>query len=364
METVLDVERDSLGASAFAAVLADEYRLIACPNPESLPGFMERERPSAILFDLSTYEDKALSFLSEMTAGYAKPPVIVISPVTDPHIVVQAVRCGAADFVGKPVRLTELRASLRRVLSPPEPPRFIGASPATRRTIELIRNYARSSFPVLILGESGTGKEIAARAIHDFSQRSLRPFLPRNCAALPEELIESELFGSARGAFTGAVERPGAFELADGGTLFLDEIGEASAGVQAKLLRALESGDLWRLGDSKARMADVRLVSATARDLKAAEREGRFRSDLLYRIDTLILELPPLRERREDVPGLAEHFARAAIGRKKHFSAFALERLANEAWPGNVRQLKNTVHRAIVLSGDLEEIGEEHIVIY
>jgi transcriptional regulator with GAF, ATPase, and Fis domain len=186
----------------------------------------------------------------------------------------------------------------------------------------------------------------------------------RNCAAFPEELIESELFGSAKGAFTGAVERPGAFELAEGGTLFLDEIGEAGPSVQSKLLRVLETGDLWRLGDNRPRKADIRLVSATSRNLKEAVAAGRFRADLLYRIDTLILEIPPLRDRKEDIPHLAEHFLRMACGARKALSAGAYEKLASLEWPGNVRELKNVLHRAIVLSGELEEIGEEHIIVY
>jgi len=241
---------------------------------------------------------------------------------------------------------------------------FIGESPVMRKVTELLASFAQSEYPVLILGESGTGKEVAARGIHMLSRREGGAFVARNCAAFPEELIESELFGSARGAFTGAVERQGAFELARGGTLFLDEIGDAGPSVQAKLLRVLESGELWRLGDSHMRKTDIRLVSATTMRLPEAVPEGHFRRELFYRIDTLVLELPPLRERKEDIPELAAYFARVAVGSRKAFSSAALASLGEESWPGNIRQLKNVVHRAIVLSGELEEIGEEHIRIY
>ena len=186
-----------------------------------------------------------------------------------------------------------------------------------------------------------------------------------HATALPFPRPSSRASFSAplKGAYTGAVERPGAFELAKGGTLFLDEIGEAGLSTQVKLLRVLESGELWRLGDRKSRRVDIRLVSATSRNLDEAVKSGSFREDLLYRIDTLIVELPPLRARREDIAGLACHFAHQAAGGRKGFSPEALGKLARCEWPGNVRQLKNVVHRAIVLSGNLETMGEDHVVL-
>ena len=215
---------------------------------------------------------------------------------------------------------------------------------------------------MLILGESGTGKEIAARALRDFSCGRTGPFVARNCAAIPENLAESELFGTERGAFTDAVARPGAFELARGGLLFLDEIGESSLSFQAKLLRVLESGEFWRLGGTKSVAADFRFVSATSRDLNRAAAEGDFRIDLLYRIDTLVVEMPPLRARREDIVDLASHFALLASRGRVCVGAEAMGKLVGYDWPGNIRQLRNIVHRALVLAGGADEIQAKHIV--
>jgi DNA-binding NtrC family response regulator len=363
MKTILELGENPLEADALRAVLVGEYRLVFCEGPALAPEILSREKPVAVLVDLSPWTDAKLELITRVATGELRPPVIAMSAVADPHSVIAAVRRGAADFITKPLRLAELRAALRRVVVPPTSEPFVGSSAAARRMAETLRSYARHDYPVLIRGESGTGKEIAAHGLHVLSARSNRSFVARNCAAFPEELVDSELFGSERGAFTGAIERPGAFELADGGTLFLDEIAEASAPIQAKLLRVLESGDLWRLGDRRERRADVRLVSATSTDLDRAIADKRFRSDLLYRIDTLILELPPLRERLEDLPDLARHFVHDAVGGKKRFSDSALDRLLACRWPGNIRQLKNVVHRAIVLSGELEEIGPDHVVI-
>ena len=292
--------------------------------------------------------------------------VIALSREGSARSVVLAVRSGAADFLRKPYSAEELRRSIAGpgAVPPGEGSSgpFLGASPAIRRVAELLRLYAGSDYPVLILGESGTGKEVAARALHGRSARSAGPFVARNCAALPELLAESELFGTERGAFTDALSRPGAFELARGGVLFLDEIAEAGPGLQAKLLRALESGELWRLGASKPSWVDLRFVAATCADLGAAVARGSFKPELLYRIDTLVLEMPPLRERREDIPDLAAHFALAASGGRTLPGAGALDKLSAYPWPGNVRQLRNVVHRAIVLSEGAEELGEEHIV--
>ncbi len=364
MKTILDVEPDSREASALAAVLANEFHLVHCAENHQAADHVSSEKPAVVLVDLSLPLESGLRLISSISGGNSALPVIAMSRNVDPQTVVSAIRHGASDFLSKPLNLEDVRAAIHRAIVPPSPGPFIGSSAAILRVTDTLRKYARHEYPVLILGESGTGKELAARAIHALSPRLAMPFAPRNCAAFPEELIESELFGSSRGAFTGAIERPGAFELADGGTLFLDEIGEACAAIQAKLLRVLETGELWRLGDRHMRKADVRLVSATSRNLKEAADRGLFRHDLLYRIDTLVLEIPPLRDRREDVPELAAFFARNAAGSRKRFSAFALERMVDEQWPGNIRQLKNVVHRAIVLSGEREEIGEEFVVVY
>jgi two-component system response regulator HydG len=229
---------------------------------------------------------------------------------------------------------------------------IIGSDPSVRQLCELIERVAPSIAAVAVLGESGTGKELVARALHNRSTRAERPFIPVNCAAISKELIESELFGHEKGSFTGAqAQRKGAFEEADGGTLFLDEIGELPIDLQAKLLRALESGEIKRVGASKPLTVDVRVVAATNRDLLADAREGKFREDLYYRLCVVPLHLPPLRNRKSDVLSLAEHFlARfAPRGQTVKLTPAAVERLKSHAWPGNIRELRNVVHRALLL---------------
>jgi DNA-binding NtrC family response regulator len=229
---------------------------------------------------------------------------------------------------------------------------MVGDSPALARVIDFIRRYARSKANVLIDGESGTGKELAARALHRNSDRAHGPFVAVNCAALPEDLLENELFGHEPGAFTGALRRQsGKFELADGGTLFLDEIGEISARTQATLLRAVEYGEIQRIGGGKPAHADFRLIAATNRDLLAAMSAGGFRQDLYYRLNVLRLTMPPLRERREDIPVLARHFINTSpAAAERGVTAISPEAesvLCNYDWPGNIRQLKNVMDRAI-----------------
>ncbi|MFG0320476.1 MAG: sigma-54 interaction domain-containing protein, partial [Planctomycetota bacterium JB042] len=242
---------------------------------------------------------------------------------------------------------------------------LVGTSPAMRELVDTAIRVARSRATVLITGESGTGKELFARLIHEESPRRARPFVRVNCAALAESLLESELFGHEKGAFTGAHQRrEGRFELADGGTIFLDEIGETSLALQAKLLRVLEEREFERVGGVKTMRTDVRCVAATNRDLEQAIRDGVFREDLYYRLQVVNLRLPPLRERREDVPALAAHFlARYAEENAvpaRRFSDDAVAMLRAHSWPGNVRELENTIERAVVLDpGD--EIRPEHL---
>ncbi|MGE5178519.1 MAG: sigma-54 interaction domain-containing protein [Bacteroidota bacterium] len=249
---------------------------------------------------------------------------------------------------------------------------LVGSSPALRALCERIEAHARSSATVLIRGETGSGKELVARAVHRRSSRADRPFVPHNFASIPDTLIESELFGHARGAFTGAhSDRPGLFELADGGTLFLDEIGDASPSVQSRLLRVLQEKEVRRLGDGRARRVDARVVAATHRDLAADVRAGRFRADLYYRLHVLALPVPPLRARREDVPALAAHVLERLARRDglavRGVHPDALERLAAHDWPGNVRELEAVLLRAahaagpggvLGLAGVAAELGE------
>ncbi len=254
-------------------------------------------------------------------------------------------RIGETDVLLEP-------ATPARKDAPPAWQGLVGDDPAMRLLIELIERVAPSAAAVTILGESGTGKELVARAIHARSSRAERPFVPVNCAAISKELIESELFGHEKGAFTGAIgAHKGAFEEADGGTLFLDEIGELPLDLQAKLLRALESGEIKRVGSSRPSHVDVRVVAATNRDLLAASRMGQFRDDLYYRLCVVPLTLPPLRNRRGDIPALAEFLLSqfSPRGQTVRFTPAALARLQGHSWPGNVRELRNVVHRALLL---------------
>ncbi|MGA8058778.1 MAG: sigma 54-interacting transcriptional regulator, partial [Candidatus Binataceae bacterium] len=231
---------------------------------------------------------------------------------------------------------------------------IIGGSPGLRKVMQQVQLVAPTDATVLITGESGTGKELVARAIHEQSARRERPLIKLNCSAVPEGLFESEFFGHVKGAFTGALkDKPGRFELADGGTLFLDEIGEVPLAMQAKLLRVLQEQELERVGDTRTRKVDVRIIAASNRDLKKEVDEGRFRQDLFYRLSVFPVEVPPLRERREDIGPLVAHFVRQSARRmnrpEPQISKAALDRLVSYPWPGNVRELQNTVERAIIL---------------
>lgn len=242
--------------------------------------------------------------------------------------------------------------------------RIIGRSPDMRRVRVLVRRVAVSDVPVLILGESGTGKELVARAIHDLGRRADRPFVAVNCGAIPETLLESELFGHGRGAFTGALrERPGLVEEAEGGTFFLDEAGDLSPALQAKLLRLVQEREFRRVGENRTRRADVRFLSATHRDLAAEIAESRFREDLYYRLAVVTIDIPPLRQRPEDLAALLDHFLDAgcrALGRPPaRFTPGAVSRLALYPWPGNVRELHNEVQRCLALSPSETPIGAE-----
>jgi len=245
--------------------------------------------------------------------------------------------------------------------------KIVGESKAIRDVLRTIKRVAPTDASVLICGESGTGKELVAESIHRNSRRAERPFVVVNCAALPETLLESELFGYRKGAFTGATQdKRGLADIADGGTLFVDEITEMSPAVQGKLLRVVETGQFRQLGSTEHRTTEIRIVAATNRDLAQEVRAGRFREDLLYRLDVIRIELPPLRDRREDIPLIAEHLlrhTRVTIRRTKHLARPALDALIAYDWPGNVRELSNVIERAVILSGDREEIRAEDLFI-
>ena len=311
-----------------------------------------------------------LSAISERLGERRTVRVVMMSAYGDSDTAVECLARGAFDYVAKPFRAREILSCVERVAErdrlesenrtlraavTPDAAlgAFVGRSPEAIAVMDLVRRAARYPSTVLITGESGTGKELLARALHDHSPRAAAPFVPVNCAAIPESLLESELFGHERGAFTGADRaRPGLFERADGGTLLLDEIGDMPPALQTRLLRVLEDGHIRRIGSRVPKKVDVRVVAATARDLDAEVRAGRFRDDLYYRLNVVRVRVPPLRTRLDDLPLLAATLVRRAafrLGRDiKGVSAAALRCLAAHAWPGNVRELENVLERAVI----------------
>ncbi|MBP0462852.1 sigma-54-dependent Fis family transcriptional regulator [Roseomonas sp. PWR1] len=332
--------------------------------------------PDAVLLDLRLPDGDGLGLLAEIRAAPNPPPVVVMTAHGSVSVAVDAMRAGASDFLVKPFPAERLvvtvanvleRAALRREVATlaAGAPRggfagFIGAAPAMQTVYRILENAAPSRATVFVTGESGTGKELAAEAVHALSPRSGGAFVALNCAAIPKDLIESEIFGHVRGAFTGAVaDRPGAARAADGGTLFLDELCEMDLALQGKLLRFIQTGSFVPVGASKPLRTDVRFVCATNRDPLEEVRAGRFREDLYYRLHVVPVALPPLRERGEDVILLADAFlARSAAEEGKRFARFAPDALAllrAHRWPGNVRELENAIRTAVVLH-DAEEV--------
>src|SRR5882762_7647832 len=332
----------------------------------------------ALLMDLNYTRDttsgrEGLDLLSEIVAIDSITPVIVMTAWANIDLAVEAMRRGARDFIQKPwenerllailrtqvelqraLRKAELLAAQNRLLQSDGRPEFIAVASTMHPVLETIARIGPSDANILITGEHGTGKEVVARTLHALSPRASRPMIAVNTGALPEGLFESELFGHVKGAFTDArTDRIGRFELADGGTIFLDEIGNVPFRQQAKLLRVLETGEIERVGSSRTKRVDVRVISATNADLRAACAAGQFREDLLFRLNTVEIRIPPLRERIEDIPALAAHFLARYAARYQRpvqgFEASALQQLMQYSWPGNVRELEHTLERAVLM---------------
>jgi DNA-binding NtrC family response regulator len=333
-----------------------------------------REKPyDVVVLDMKMPRKEGIEVLRELAAFPEHPQVIVMTGFQEVATAVEAMKLGAYDYLTKPTKIEELDVVVRKAAEKGQLLRdnqalrahapgagpfggIITKSPRMHDVLRVVERVAPTDSSVLILGESGTGKELVARAIHERSARAARPFVPIHCGALPREILESELFGHEKGAFTGAIAaKPGLIDVADGGTLLLDEIGEMEADSQVKLLRALETGTFFRVGSTRPRRVDVRLVAATNRDLGEAMKAGGFRQDLYYRINTITIALPSLRERPEDIALLAHFFveANAAYGTKRLGPA-ALAALEAYSWPGNVRELLHAVERAVILSSDEE----------
>jgi two-component system response regulator HydG len=314
---------------------------------------------------------EALKEIKKISPGI---PVIIITAFASVETAIQALQAGAHDYLTKPLEIDELRIKVqqtlefwrlkednilqrRRIENLFDASRIVGRSSRMKQVLETVAMVAPTEASVLILGESGTGKELIANALHQGSNRTDKRFIKINCAALPETLLESELFGHEKGAFTGAVgRRPGRFELADGGTIFLDEIGEMSPSTQAKLLRVLQEREFEPLGSTRTVKVNIRIITATNRVIKDEVKKGTFREDLFYRLNVVPIELPPLRERREDIPLLIEHFLKIYNEknnrRLKGFHPRALDALMRYSWPGNIRELENVVERAVILTAD------------
>jgi two-component system, NtrC family, response regulator HydG len=375
--TILVVDDDTAVRSGLRWLLDERYKVLEAASRSEAVELMRREKIDAVLSDLRLPPfpeeiTEGLSIVAEARALRPPIPVIVITASDSRNSALEAVRRGASSFFEKPFdhdailhtvaqtvnmhRLEEEVLLLRSQLSASRGfGHMIGASPALDPILRQARSVAATSATVLITGESGTGKELLARAIHEESARSAAPFIAVSCAALPESLIESELFGHEKGSFTGATQaRRGRFELADSGTLFLDEIGELTQVVQVKLLRVLQERSFERIGSTKTQHVDIRLIAASNRDLEEEVAAGRFRQDLFYRLNVVPLTLPPLRTRHEDIPLLAAHFAEKTADkhgrRRPELEPALVEALQDYEWPGNVRELENLIERLVVLT--------------
>ena len=385
---ILIVDDEAAIREALQTFFADEdYKVTTCVTAdEALKLFRKPNEQTfdVILSDVNLPGMSGHQFVRALKEFLGElPPTIMMTAYGSIESAVEAMKLGAFDYLAKPFQLDDLQTKVDRILqfsarkeSVPHPQKrekqqdalggLIGKSPQMQKILDLVRRVSKVDSNVLVLGESGTGKEVVARAIHSLSPRSGHPFIAINCAAIPESLLESELFGHSKGAFTGAVsDKRGLIEEADGGVLFLDEIGDMDIGLQAKLLRVIQERKVKPVGQNQLRNIDIRIIAATHRDLQKAMETGAFREDLYYRLNVMPISLPPLRERMEDIPLLAEHFMKKALpamGRQiTGFTSQAMEKLMAHPWKGNVRQLANVIERAIIFC-DRDMIEEQHIV--
>ncbi len=357
------------------------YEPTAVSNGRKALDALDRDRFGIVLCDIRMPEMDGIEFLDELRKRAIDTYCIMMSAYGTTEIAIEAMKRGAYDYISKPFKADEILLALRKIEERERLYRenlelrrvldreqsfdgIIGHSEAMKRIFDTVAKVAPHRATVLITGESGTGKELLARAIHRHSDRAQGPLVPVNCGAIPEQLLETELFGHVKGAFTGAVrDHQGLFEQADEGTLFLDEIGDLPLGLQVKLLRAIEDGVIRRVGDTGSRQVDVRLLAATGADLQRAVKEGAFREDLYYRLNVIHIHVPPLRERGEDIPLLLDHFVAQYAARHgrpvRGADRDAMRALLAYAWPGNVRELENVVERAVLLcDGDQVQPGD------
>src|SRR5256714_10543224 len=393
MKTILIVDDEPAARYGLRRALEAKHRVAEAESAAAAREAIDREKPDLVLLDVVMPGEDGIAFLRWMREQGNEVPVLMVSALDTAKTAVEALQLGAADYLVKGFELEELRQRVanllklatlekendtlrRRLTSEGQFGQMIGRTAEMRRAFEMAERVAAADSTVLILGESGTGKDLLAQEIHARSARAQKPFVAVNCAALPETLIESELFGYERGAFTGAAQqKKGKFELASGGTLFLDEIGDMNPVTQAKVLRALENRTIERLGGTQSIPVDVRVISATHRDLSAEIRGGKFREDLFYRLRVVTVELPPLRAHKTDIPVLAESFLQmhgARLGRTAILTREAIAAIERYDWPGNVREVKNALERSLALCrgdeigiADLpEEVARGHAVAH
>jgi two-component system, NtrC family, nitrogen regulation response regulator NtrX len=366
---ILDDEPNTLASLARAFRLAG-HEATVCDNAEKALELARTQNFDLIFSDVVMPSKDGLSFLEDLKSQGITIPVVMMSGQAHIDMAVRATRLGALDFLEKPISTEKLLLTvenvltLRRLQSENRQLRqrlgkheIVWTGEVMRKVMAQVERVAASESRVCILGETGTGKELVARTLHDRSPRASGPFVTVNCAAIPAELIESELFGHEKGSFTGAAARHvGKFEQAEHGTIFLDEIGDMPLAMQAKLLRVLEEGEVERVGGDKSISVDARVIVATHRNLEALVREGKFRQDLFHRVYVFPLVLPPLRERREDIPGLVNHFAQQVCAQNNwkpiQFASDAIEALGTYAWPGNIRELRNVAERLMLLASN------------
>jgi len=391
-EKILIVDDEASILNQLRWGLEDEYEVHTAASAEEAQRLLREERPAVVTLDLTLRPggpaEEGLRLLDEIVDQHPLTKVIMVTGNDDPDNALTAIHRGAVDWYSKPIELPELKVILRRAFhvraieqgrgparftGPKRYHRLVGESEAIRKVFALVQRVAGTDANVLITGENGSGKELVAHAIHAAGARRTGPFVPINCGAIPEQLLESELFGHERGAFTDAYRtREGKLELAGGGTVFLDEIGELPVHLQVKILRFLQDKVVERVGGREPRRVDARVVAATNRDLKAALAEGRFREDLYYRLSGVNIAVPPLRGRGDDLRLLADYFlefyAKRHRRRIRGFTQAALRAIQAHPWPGNVRELENRVQRAVILAQDayvrpadleLEEAREE-----
>lgn len=362
---ILIVEDERAARQALTSLLSDEgYEVLSAADGATARSLALQHEPDLILLDIRLPDMDGLTVLEKLRAGYCDSAVIVMTAYATSSNAIKATQHGAFDYITKPINDEHLTLLIRRALeyrtlerevstlkiAAPAPPSIVGHGPAMQDVYKMIGRVANSNATVLISGESGTGKELVANAIHQYGGRQRGPIVKVNCAAIPDHLLEAELFGHEKGAFTNAVSRRiGRFERAQGGTLFLDEVAELPLALQPKLLRAIQEKTIERLGSSQQIPVDFRLITATAQDLGGLTASGKFREDLFYRLNVVLISLPPLRERREDIPLLVQRFL-SRSEKPVTIQQDALDRIIAYDWPGNVRELENVITRAIVLA--------------